>query len=240
MRAMTADDFLFTAEDGAWLSREELLTRMRQHRPRTCAMHMEVELRQYGPVALVQGVFQAQADPATQRLRFTDVWLWTGRGWQLVSVQNTALQEGVLAQQHKGDARRRNGSAYSTSKVDDQLQLTELNAQYVQAFREADVAWYETHLAPDYTVVPVNGKFEYRAAAMTDVGVPYFVTSMRSFPVDKVRVRRFADVALIHAENDYVLKDGRQGVSRYTDIWHKTAGMWRCVAAHITVYKAPA
>ena len=61
---------------------------------------------------------------------------------------------------------------------------------------------------------------------------------MKSFPVDKVTIRRFDDVALIHAENAYELKDGRKGVSRYTDIWHKQNGRWRCIAAHITVHKA--
>ncbi len=63
---------------------------------------------------------------------------------------------------------------------------------------------------------------------------------MVSFPVDKVSIRRFADVALIHAENAYELKDGRRGISRYTDIWVKRDGRWLCVAAHITVHRAPA
>ena len=63
--------------------------------------------------------------------------------------------------------------------------------------------------------------------------------TMRSFPVDKVSVRRFHDVALIHGENAYELKDGRTGVSRYTDIWQKQDGRWLCIAAHINVYKAP-
>ncbi|HEX6723578.1 MAG TPA: hypothetical protein VF107_18560, partial [Burkholderiaceae bacterium] len=58
--------------------------------------------------------------------------------------------------------------------------------------------------------------------------------------VGKVQVRRFHDVALIHAENAYELKDGRRGVSRYTDIWHKRGGRWFCIAAHITAHQAPA
>ena len=63
---------------------------------------------------------------------------------------------------------------------------------------------------------------------------------MSSFPVDKVTVRRFHHVALIHAENAYQLKDGRKGVSRYTDIWQKRDGRWLCIAAHISVHRAPA
>ena len=114
-----------------------------------------------------------------------------------------------------------------------------LNENYVNAFREADAAWYDRHLAPDYVVVYGDGSFHDRASALADFAKPTFATSIRSFPVGDVRIRRFGDVALIHAENAYELKDGRRGVSRYTDIWHKQDGRWRCVAAHITVHRAP-
>ena len=62
---------------------------------------------------------------------------------------------------------------------------------------------------------------------------------MKSFPVDRVQVRQFGDVALIHATNIYELKDGRRGENRYTDIWHRQGGRWRCIAAHITAHKMP-
>lgn len=62
---------------------------------------------------------------------------------------------------------------------------------------------------------------------------------MRSFPVHKVRVRGFGEIALIHAENDFEPKDGRSGINRYTDIGHKRPdGHWRCVATHINTFKA--
>ena len=78
-----------------------------------------------------------------------------------------------------------------------------------------------------------------RAAALAEFAKPVFATHIRSFPVDKVRIRRFADVALIHAENDYVLKDGRNGINRYTGIWQKQRDVsWKCIAAHITSFKA--
>jgi ketosteroid isomerase-like protein len=54
-----------------------------------------------------------------------------------------------------------------------------------------------------------------------------------------VQVRRHGDIALIHAANCYELKDGRRGESRYTDIWHRQDGRWRCIAAHITSHRAP-
>ena len=53
-------------------------------------------------------------------------------------------------------------------------QIDLLNAHYVQAFREADVAWYDAHLAPDYVVVSGDGTFEDRGAALVDFALPYF------------------------------------------------------------------
>jgi uncharacterized protein (TIGR02246 family) len=122
---------------------------------------------------------------------------------------------------------------------DDLAVLRTLNENYVKAFREADIAWYDAHLAQDYLVINGDGSLHERGAALANFAKPTFATHMKSFPVDKVSIRRFDDVALIHAENAYELKDGRKGVSRYTDIWVKREGKWRCIAAHITVHKAP-
>lgn len=95
--------------------------------------------------------------------------------------------------------------------------LRQLNESYVRAFREADVAWYDAHLAPDFVVVNNDGSYHDRARALAEFAEPYFATYMRSFPVDKVRIRRFGDV------------------------WRKQAdGRWLCIAAHITTHKPPA
>lgn len=95
--------------------------------------------------------------------------------------------------------------------------LRQLNESYVRAFREADVAWYDAHLAPDFVVVNNDGSYHDRARALAEFAEPFFATYMRSFPVDKVRIRRFGDV------------------------WRKQAdGRWLCIAAHITTHKPPA
>jgi uncharacterized protein (TIGR02246 family) len=158
----------------------------------------------------------------------------------LVSAQNTPLQNAVAVSQQTGTA-----SAHSPWQGEDPIGddldvLTALNQNYVKAFRDADVGWYDAHLAPDYVVTSGDGSFHDRTAALANFAKPTFVTHFRSFPVERVSVRRFDDVALIHAENAYELKDSRRGVSRYTDIWHKRDGRWLCIAAHITVLKAPA
>lgn len=113
-----------------------------------------------------------------------------------------------------------------------------ISESYVDAFRRADVAWYDAHLATDYVVISSDGSIKDRSAALADFAKPVFATQIARFPVDKVRIRRFDNVALIHAENAFEMKDGREGINRYTDIWVKSDGQWRCVAAHITTHKA--
>jgi ketosteroid isomerase-like protein len=241
MEILTHEDFLLTDSDGSWRDRAEFVAHMRRQPPLDNAAGEDMRVRLFGPVALVHGVF-AVTDEAGEvaKLRYTDVYVWNANAWQLVSVQNTLLKGTVTVPMRKGIA-----TAYPRWRGhdpvgDDAAVLLALNDNYVKAFREADVAWYDAHLAPDFVVVSGDGSLQDRAAALAHFAQPTFATSIKSFPVDKVTVRRFHDVALIHAENAYELKDGRQGVSRYTDIWHKKNGRWFCIAAHIAVHKAPA
>lgn len=241
MEALTHEDFLLTQSDGAWCPRADFVApRHRPLQPVEAAIE-DMRVRLIGSVALVHGVLAAprEAGPA-ERLRYTDVHVWSGTSWRLVSAQETRLAPSVAVPMSTGVAPGHAPWRGRDPSGDDDTTLHALNDHYVQAFREADVAWYDAHLAPDYLVVSGDGSMQDRAAALAHFAEPTFATSIRSFPVGRVKVRRFGDVALIHAENDYELKDGRRGVSRYTDIWHRQDDRWLCMAAHITVHQAPA
>jgi ketosteroid isomerase-like protein len=240
LEAVVGPDFVFTDADGHWLDRTAFLARRRQAKPAVGTRLIEHRVRLFGPVALVHAVTM-QLDVRGQPLpwRHTDVHLWTGTAWQLVSAQDTRLRDGVPVPMRHAEAPVRPAWSGSDPRGEAAAVLQQLNEQYVHAFRQADVAWYDAHLAPDYEVVSGDGSVADRGAALADFARPVFATSIETFPVGHVRIRRFADVALIHAENDYLLKDGRRGVSRYTDIWHWHDGRWLCLAAHITVHRAP-
>ncbi len=232
-------DFVRTAGDGAWQGREEFLASFAEPSRMAGASYDQVQVRLFGPVAITQAVFEAlMADGRAPRVRYTDVYVWNGRAWRLVSGQNTGLKDGVPAARRTAIAPTNAPWTGQDPTGEDIDVLRQLNEQYVDAFRRADVAWYDAHLAPDYTVVSSDGSLQDRAAALVDFAKPVFAEHIRSFPVDRVRIRRFADVALIHAENAFEMKDGRRGVNRYTDIWVKRDGRWWCVAAHITTHKA--
>lgn len=237
--ALTAEDFHYLGRDGAWLRRADFLARMRKPTPIAGASHEDVRVRVFGEVAVVHGTFMVALDDGKPvQIRYTDAYSWDGMTWRLVNAQHTSLKSGVTAQQRMGTVPVHAPWQGQDPTGDDLSVLRTLNENYVQAFRAADVAWYDAHLAPDYVVVYGDGSFHDRAAALADFAQPNFATYIKSFPVDAVSIRRYGDVALIHAENDYELKDGRTGVNRYTDIWLKQDGIWRCVAAHITVHKA--
>ena len=241
MDVLTGEDFLQMASDGARQSRAEFVAQMKKPAPLDGATYDDVRVRLFGPVALLHAVFEGlHRDGTVVKVRYTDVYVWNGAAWRLVSVNNTLIKDAAAARQQTGMAPAHAPWRGQDPAGDDLAVLRTLNDNYVKAFREADVAWYDAHLAPDYVVVSGDGSFHDRAAALANFGKPSFATHMKSFPVDKVTIRRFDDVALIHAENAYELKDGRKGVSRYTDIWHKENGLWRCIAAHITAHKAPA
>jgi hypothetical protein len=240
MERLAADDFLLTANDGSWRSRAEFLAQMRGPRSLGGASYDDVRVRLYGPVALLHGVFEGLLpDGGITKVRYTDVYVWNGADWRLVSGQNTPIRDGVTLRQQTATAPAHAPWQGQDPSGDDLAVLRTLNENYVKAFRESDVAWYDAHLADDYVVISSDGSLNDRSAALASFAKPTFATYLKSFPVDRVNIRRFDDVALIHAENAYELKDGRTGVSRYTDIWIKRDGRWRCIAAHITTLKAP-
>jgi ketosteroid isomerase-like protein len=108
--------------------------------------------------------------------------------------------------------------------------LHRLNAQYIRAFVEADVAWYVENLTADFTCSLSDG---------TRIGKEEFLRKIASGPgvtevrYDEVDVRPLGDVALVHGVTHYV-RNGEPASTRYTDVWRREAGRWRAVAAQLT------
>ena len=236
--ALVGADFRMLAADGSRVDRAALLAAAGrpQRRSETTAVASDVRVRLFASTALVHALVD---DGGPRRLRTTDVFHWDGDRWWLVGAQATPLREGVAATLQAGTAPEHAPWQGSDPVGDAADVLRRLNERYVQSYREADVGWYDAHLAPDYVVTNGDGSFVDRAGALSAFARSTFATHMRSFPVDQVVIRRFGELALIEAENAYELKDGRTGISRYGDIWQVAQGRWRCVSAHITAAKLP-
>lgn len=239
--ALTGDDFRFTRDDGAWIDRPAFLAQCRRQAVPARAHVTDLRVRLFGGVALVHSLLdRAAGSSGSAWVRSTDVHVWVGAHWRLVSAQDTALaNDAVPLELQAGCVPSHAPWTGRDPSGDEASVLRTLNEQYVEAYRNADVAWYDAHLAPDYLVVSGDGSFHDRASALARFARPSFAVHFNSFPVGEVTIRRFDEVAVIHAENAYEMKDGRRGVSRYTDIWHLRNGAWRCIAAHITEHRAP-
>ena len=109
--------------------------------------------------------------------------------------------------------------------------LSELNRNFVRAVDEADVAWFDAHLAADFCNTNPDGSFLDRAAFLEQIGRGASVKDIREHDV---LIRVLGDFAIIHARTSYQKPDGSQGGGRYTDDWHWRDGRWQCVSAHVT------
>jgi ketosteroid isomerase-like protein len=115
--------------------------------------------------------------------------------------------------------------------IQDQTELERLNEEYIAAFMQADVDWYQRHLAPDFICIEsdatVLGKDEFLRNVSRGPDV-------KDYKLNKVNVRIYGDAALVQATGLFTRKDGSAGLSRYTDVYVRTGGDWKCVSAQIT------
>ncbi len=109
--------------------------------------------------------------------------------------------------------------------------LTELNEAYVGSVARSDVGWFERHLTPDFLNSNPDGTLVDRAGFLAQIAKPIAIKGLRC---EDVRIRILGDTAIIHARTVYAKPDGQPGAGRYTDIWIRADGQWRCVAAHVT------
>jgi ketosteroid isomerase-like protein len=113
----------------------------------------------------------------------------------------------------------------------DREALSVLNRNYIRSVDEADVRWFEQHLAVDFLNTNPEGTLFDRAGFLAQIARGPVVRDLQEHDVD---IRLFGDYAIIHARTSYRKPDGTQGAGRYTDDWHRRDGRWVCVSAHVS------
>lgn len=109
--------------------------------------------------------------------------------------------------------------------------LADLNRNYVRAVDEADVAWFDANLAPDFRNTNPDGTLIDRQTFLVQIGRGSTVRDIREHDVI---IRVLGDFAIIHARTSYRKPDGSEGAGRYTDDWQFRDGRWQCVSAHVS------
>lgn len=109
--------------------------------------------------------------------------------------------------------------------------LQQLNRNFIRSVEEADVAWFDANLAPDFFNTNSDGSFIDRKAFLAQIARGSSVKNIREH---EVLIRILGDFAIIHARTSYQKSDGTEGAGRYTDDWQLRDGRWQCVSAHVT------
>jgi hypothetical protein len=108
--------------------------------------------------------------------------------------------------------------------------LTKFNLEYVRAVEEANVGWFDRHLAADFMNSNPDASIVDRAGFLAQIGRGSNVVEIEA---QDVLIRIIGDLAIIHARTTYKTPAGKPGSGRYTDIWSRRQGRWVCVAAHV-------
>lgn len=119
----------------------------------------------------------------------------------------------------------------ATANESDKATLEQLNQQYIDAFMQANVKWYEDHLADDFVCIESDGSVLDKAQFLINTAKG---RDVEEYKLDNVNVRIYRGVAIVQATGLWTRKDGSKGLSRYTDIYVKTGGDWKAVSAQIT------
>jgi ketosteroid isomerase-like protein len=109
--------------------------------------------------------------------------------------------------------------------------LHTLNRDYINAAQHGDVRRFDEILAAEFYCSNPDGTLINREGFLARTAHPVTITNLHA---DDVMIRLFGEVAIIHARTTYTLPNGDHGAGRYTDVWARQGGAWRCVSAHVT------
>jgi len=219
--------FMASNPDGSLVDRSGFLDRIGRPNPSRNMAAVDSRIRVVGDVGIVDSGFAyTQPDGQDGVGHYTDVYAFAEGRWQCISAHFAVRP----APPQTGATRTAHVTAGVPSPAD-QAALADLNEHYIRSVRESDVRWFDAHLAPEFVNGNADGSFSDRAAFLAFIAKPSAVANLR---VEDVRIQVTGDIGIIHARTAYTKPDGQPGAGRYTDIWWRAGGRWRCVSAHVT------
>ena len=120
-------------------------------------------------------------------------------------------------------------------RADDTQQLTRIENAFAEALAKNDAAAFRALIADDWKVVMGEGSVMTADQILNPLKDGKLKFS--SFTVDELDVRIFGDAAVVigtnHTKGEW---DGQDftGKSRFTDVFVRIDGKWRCVSSHST------
>jgi ketosteroid isomerase-like protein len=219
--------FMASNPDGSLADRAGFLERIGRPNAMKNMAAVDPRVRVVGGLGIVDSGFRYTLPDGTEGAgHYTDVYALLDGRWQCVSA-HFALRP---APPQTGATRTAAVTAGAADPADHAV-LADLNHHYIRAVRESDVQWFDANLAPAFVNVNADGSFSDRAAFLAFIAKPSAVSGLRE---EDVRIQVAGDGGIIHARTAYTKPDGEPGAGRYTDVWWRDGGRWRCVSAHVT------
>ena len=122
----------------------------------------------------------------------------------------------------------------SSSSADEQA-IKKLEEEWATALVKKDFAVIDRVTMPDWMVTLPDGSFQTKAQSDADMKSGAIVFS--SFKVDEIKVRIIGDMAVafgLETEKSTYKGTDTSGQYRFTDVFVKQDGKWRCTATHVT------
>ncbi len=219
--------FMASNPDGSLVDRAGFLDRIGRPNPSTNMAPVDPRIRVVGDVGIVDSGYQyTKPDGQNGVGHYTDVYGFIEGRWQCVSA-HFALRP---APPQVG-ATKTSDVVGAPPNPTDHAALADLNHHYIRSVRESDARWFAAHLAPEFVNGNADGSFSDRTAFIAVMSKPSPISNLRA---EDVRIQVVGDIGIIHARTAYTKPDGQVGTGRYTDIWWRADGQWRCLSAHVT------
>lgn len=122
-------------------------------------------------------------------------------------------------------------SSQQQEKSTDLSTLEKLNREYIAAFMSSNVDWYRERLTEDFVCIESDGNVLNKEQFLTNTAKG---PDVARYELQNVNIRIYGIIALVQATGLFGRNDGSQGVSRYTDIYVRSATTWKAVSAQIT------
>lgn len=113
----------------------------------------------------------------------------------------------------------------------DAAAVRRLDADYVRAYLDSDVARFRELLAGDFTCVLSDGRVLDKAGFLRMAAGPPRVDG---FHTDQVVVRVYGETGIVTGRASYKRPDGGATVTRYVEVYVRREGRWRMVSAQFT------
>ena len=117
----------------------------------------------------------------------------------------------------------------------DSVLVSQLNRKWIAAYANKDTAVMQQILADDFILISPKGARLKRMDVIHNVGAADISTEAT---IDSASVRVLGNTALVVAYTHFTIRSPTgtsRGSNCYSDVYVKRKGVWKAVAAHVTV-----